>query len=440
MSAAPPVPSSIAVPVEGLWAGRARRWAKILSAYFTAQVLTQLLGIAAGLLFVNLMPLREFALYTLAFSVVTFFNFLSDLGSTTSLLHFFHRAGREGSAFEPYFAAVLSLRRAAFLLGAVAVAIAFPLAAAAKGFGWEEIALVTAGILGCVWFQIQSSIRILALRLHGRYTQSYRAEVGGTLLRLLVAGLMVVTGQLGAWLGVAASAAASGLSTALSRSARPAAAPAESLRLYRRQILRYLLPTLPSALYFSVQGPLVVWLSATFGSTRTLAEVGALGRLALIVGIFSGLTGVVFLPRLAAITGDQLYRVRCLQYGFALALIMAGLLAAAALLPRLFLLLLGPHYGGLHRELLLIVAGSGLAVLGSYVANVNLGRGWSRFQGLAVVGELSGQILLVKLLSLSTTAGVLWFTLLSAATGLLCQCVILALGFTRPSWVHWRDA
>jgi O-antigen/teichoic acid export membrane protein len=438
MSAAPPVPSAIAPPVEGLWAGRARRWAKILSAYFTAQVLIQLLGIAAGLLFVNLMPVREFALYTLAFSVVTFFNFLSDLGSTTSLLHFFHRAGQEGSAFEPYFAAVLSLRRAAFLVGAVTVAVAFPLAAAAKGFGWGEIALVTAGVLGCVWFQIQSSIRILALRLHGLYTQSYRAEVGGTLLRLLVAGVMVVTGQLGAWLGVAASAAASGLSTALARSGRLAAAPAGGLRPYRRQILGYLLPTLPSALYFSVQGPLVVWLSATFGSTRTLAEVGALGRLALIVGIFSGLTGVVFLPRLAAITGDDLYRVRCLQYGLALAVIMAGLLATAALLPRLFLLLLGPHYSGLHRELLLIVAGSGLAVLGSYVTNVNLARGWIRFQGVTVAAELAGQILFVKLLPLATTAGVLRFTLLSAATGLLCQCVVLALGFRRPGWVRWR--
>ena len=56
-----------------------------------------------------------------------------------------------------------------------------------------------------------------------------------------------------------------------------------------------------------------------------------------------------------------------------------------------------------------------------------------------MVVELSGQILFVKLLTLSTTAGVLHFTLLSAATGLLCQCVILALGFTHPSWVHWRD-
>ncbi len=212
------------------------------------------------------------------------------------------------------------------------------------------------------------------------------------------------------------------------------------LRPYRRQILRYLLPTLPSALYFSVQGPLLVWLSATFGSTRTLAEVGALGRLALLVGIFSGLTGAVFLPRLTAITGDDLYRVRCLQFGFALAVVMAGLLAAAALLPRLFLLLLGPHYNGLHRELLFMVAGSGTAVLGSYVANVNLARGWSRFQGLAVVVELAAQIVFVRLLALSTTAGVLRFTLLSAATGLLCQCVILALGFSRPSWVHWREA
>ena len=119
---------------------------------------------------------------------------------------------------------------------------------------------------------------------------------------------------------------------------------------------------------------------------------------------------------------------------------MAGLLAAAALVPRLFLMLLGPHYNGLHRELLFMVAGSGTAVLGSYVANINLARGWIRFQGLTVMGELAGQILLVKLLPLSTTAGVLRFTLLSAAVALFCQCIVLALGFRRPSWVLWRSA
>src|SRR5689334_15236816 len=71
-----------ALALEGSGGGWISRWVRILAAYFSTQTLTQLAGIAAGLLFVNFMPVREFALYTLAFSVVNFFNFVTDLGST----------------------------------------------------------------------------------------------------------------------------------------------------------------------------------------------------------------------------------------------------------------------------------------------------------------------------------------------------------------------
>ena len=121
---------------------------------------------------------------------------------------------------------------------------------------------------------------------------------------------------------------------------------------------------LPSALYFSIQGPLTVWLATTFGAVRNIAEVGALGRLGLVVGIFSNLTGVVFLPRLARVSGEGLYRRRYLQFGGLLAAVALALLAAAAVAPRAFLFLLGPKYSGLERELLLMVAGAGLTLLG----------------------------------------------------------------------------
>ena len=75
---------------------------------------------------------------------------------------------------------------------------------------------------------------------------------------------------------------------------------------------------------------MIVWLAATFGGTRDIAEVGALSRLGLLVGIFSSLTGVVFLPRLAHVTDDRLYRARVLQFG-ALYLTIAGALMAATL-------------------------------------------------------------------------------------------------------------
>ena len=73
--------------------------------------------------------------------------------------------------------------------------------------------------------------------------------------------------------------------------------------------------------------------------------MGALGRLGLLVGIFSSLTGVVFL-RLARIADERLYRRRFLQFGAALAAVALAMFVAATALPGLFLFLLGKHYSG----------------------------------------------------------------------------------------------
>ncbi|HEX5758313.1 MAG TPA: hypothetical protein VF121_03900, partial [Thermoanaerobaculia bacterium] len=212
----------------------------------------------------------------------------------------------------------------------------------------------------------------------------------------------------------------------------------EPLAHYRRRVLRYLLPTLPSALYFAFQGPLLVWLAAAFGAARTIAEVGALGRLGLVVGLFSGLTGVVFLPRLARLADDRLYRRRYLQFGALLAAVALGLLAAAWVAPGPFLWLLGESYAGLGRELRLVVAAAGLTLLDGYLVAVNMARSWTRWQGAAVGGLVAAQAALLALLPLGTTAGVLRFGVLSAAAALAGQAAIAWLGFTRPAAVAWE--
>ncbi|HEV8577578.1 MAG TPA: hypothetical protein VGX68_00740 [Thermoanaerobaculia bacterium] len=415
---------------------RIRRWSKILSAYFTFQTFTQLAGFAAGVLFYRFMSIRESALYALAFSVITFFNFITDLGSSTSLVYFFHRTQGEGEMMQRYTAAVLSLRRAAFALGAAGVLLVFPWVGVSKGFGVQETLLVTACILPGVWFQISSSVRVLLLRLRDRYDLSYRAELAGSGLRLLLALILVASGLLRAWLGVLTSALGSATVASLARPDRPTAVEGD-LRPYRRQVLRYLLPSLPSALYFSIQGPLIVWLAATFGSTRNIAEVGALGRLGLAVGMFSNLTGVVFLPRLARISDDGRYRMRYLQFGSLLLAVALAMVLTAAVVPDLFLWLLGPHYAGLRGELLLVVAGAGFNLLGGYAVSVNLARSWNRWEGIAVVILMMVQACLVAILPLGTTYGVLLFNVGTAATGLLLQLLIALGGFTRPRWVQW---
>ncbi len=416
---------------------RLRRWARVLAAYFSAQVLTQVLGLAAGLLLVRTMPVREFALYTLATSVVTFFTFVSDLGSTSSLLYFFHRAAQEGGAFTLYLAAVRSLRRLAFAGGAAVVAVALPRTALAKGFGAAEIALCTTGVLLCVWFQIGSSLSVLALRLDDRYGQSYRAEIAGGGVRLGSAAAMALSSRLYSWLAVLGNAAAIGMVALLARS--PAHQPPDRAGLapYRRQVLRYLLPTLPSALYFSIQGPLVIWLAATFGATRNIAEVGALSRLGMLLSLFSNLSAIVFLPSLSRLADERLYRTRCIQFGTVMVAVAVAMVSAVALFPHALLALLGTHYAGLTREQILVVCGSGITLVGGYLVGVNLARSWTRWQGLAMLCLALGQAALVKLLPLGTTRGVLVFNVLSALIGLTMQLLIAILGFTRPRLVHW---
>jgi hypothetical protein len=367
---------------------------------------------------------------------VTFFTFLSDLGSTSSLVFFFRRSRGEEGELRRFVAAVLSLRKGAFLTGALAVAAVFPRVAAARGYGPRESWPVVAGIVLCVWFQLSSSVRVLALRLLDRYGQSYRAEVAGSGLRLAFAVAMATAGALWAWLGVLSAGLGTALTSFLARPVRPARV-AEALGPYRRQILRYLLPSLPSALYFSIQGPLTVWLAATFGSARNIAEVGALGRLGLIVGIFSNLTGVVFLPRLARITDEKAYWERYLQFGALLLGVAAAMLLAAMAVPDLFLFLLGRKYSGLHRELLLTVGSAGLTLLGGFAVSVNLARSWNRWEGLAVVLLIVSQAAMVAVLPLSRTSGVLSFNLLSGAVGLSLQLMITLTGFFRPRWVQW---
>lgn len=437
-----PPPSDVATPDAGRGFGqtlsfRLVQWTKIFSAYFSAQSVAQLLGIGAGILFIRYLPKEEFALYTLAFSVVSFFHFVTDLGSTSSLVHFRRKALTQGEDFAAYEAAVLSLRRSIFLLGSVAVVVAFPFLAIVKGFPALDAMLAGCAIAAAVWFQLVSSIRLLTLRLHDRYGRSYRAELLGGAVRLGLAAVIVVSSLLRAWLGVLAGAVASAVVAWAARDPQREGSPVSDLTPYRKRVVRYLLPTLPSALYFSIQGPLVVWLAATFGDSTNIAEVGALGRLGLVVGLFSGLTSVVFVPRLALVTDPRHYRLRYFQYGAFMALLAGALLGAAALAPDAFLFVLGPHYAGLYRELLLTVAGSGLTLLGGYAVAINFARSWNRWQGAAAGLLFLGQVAFVMLVPLGSTAGVLTFNALTAALGLVLQLTINLLGFARPRWVAW---
>jgi O-antigen/teichoic acid export membrane protein len=417
------------------WLGRLGRWIPLLSTYFGAQAVVQAAGLVAGLLIVRALPVEAFGLYTLATSMLTAATYLTDLGSTASLTYFARRAVESGGALDTWIAAVRSLRLAGLAAAAAVVLLALPWVGAARGFPLLDLVASTILVVLTLAGSVVLGIRLHVLRLDLDVNRAYRAELVGALLRLGAAAALLLLAVRQAAFALAGAALAAWVSVVLAQGRRVGEAGATAA--HRREVLRYLLPTLPSGLYFAVQGPLVVWLATAFGGVQTLAEVGALGRLGLVFSLFSALPTTLFLPRLVNLTDERAWRMRVLGYCGVLILLLAGAFSVLAAFPGLLLRLIGPAYDGLDAELQLVFAGAAMGQLGGYFVGVNYSRSWLRWQGLAAALMVAGQAALAVSMPLGTTAGLLWFNLASGTLGLALQVGIWSIGVARPKVVSW---
>lgn len=406
--------------------------ATFFAVHFTLQIVTM----ATGLLFIHTLSVEQFAIYTIATSVLLTFSFATDLGSSTALLHFFHQSQRGHEPFADMTNAVLSLRRWLFLAG-TPVAIGMLLVwGRSNGLTPFQIAAASALVLATVWVQVQGTTRIVILRLENAYARSYRAEVVAALARLGAALAIIAAGRTTAiWALATALVSACALTWVAFDGRMPRVAPAAAA--LQRKVVRFLAPTLPGAVYFAVQGQLVIWCAAWFGNLTLVANMGALGRIGLIVGAFGALSGVVLLPRLVQIADERLFERRLWQFAAILTAIASALFGASLLVPSAFLWLLGATYDSLSRELPLIVLASGISLVAAYFGAVGSARSWNRLQPAALVVMMAAQVLMIVWLRLDTTMGVAWFAVGSSVAGLVAQLGIVIIGLVRPSWVAW---
>lgn len=438
---APEVPlaeaGELAAPAPlGSWT-RAARFLRSVIAFVSAQAVAQALALVAGFVLVRVLPVEEFALYTLLSSVLVLTSVLSDLGATSSLLNFFRVTAGGEAAFARYVAAVRSLRGR--LVVVVLPVLAIWLLIGVRGTGrspGELAALLLMLTLAVVW-GVEAPIRLTVRRLRGAWTTVYRSEIGAALTRaagaVLVATILPATAlvasafaALSAWVGVllAGDAGTSGV--------------AGSVVEARREVGRYLVPVLPDTIYFALQGQVAIWLSAFAGSTRQVAEVGAVSRLALVFAVLNSLATTFLAPKLAAIADDGAQRRATLRYAGFVAVLAAALVAVAWLFPAPLLWILGAEYAGLRLELRLVTLASAASLVCGLFVLLNRTRSWTRWLWLLILIALGAQVAWVTLVGVDSAASVLGMTVLVAGLLLAGQAATTIVGFRRPAWVQWR--
>jgi hypothetical protein len=373
------------------------------------------LGFLAGFAALWLLPVSQFAFYTVANSMLGTLTVLTDCGVVQGVLAHGGRSWQDRAALGRTLASGGALRRRLAVVSTLAAVPILYLLLRQQG-ATLPIALVTSlSIMPMFLATLSGQLLEVVLKLHQEIRPLQRIQLRGAALRLLLTAGAVAAFPY-AWIASAASGLAQVWATLSTRrlTAGLVDLDAEPESEATSAIVSQIKRMAPGAVYYALAGQINVWLISILGTARSVAEVGALGRLTMAFGILTGIMSLLYVPRFARLPhGGARARRLFLAMQAALGLGLGAVVVLTWLFPGAVLALLGPKYASLRDQVTLAVAGGAAGLLASATYSLSAARGVVLSPIVVLPTAIAIQILLAVTLPVWTVAGVLWLALLS---------------------------
>lgn len=396
-------------------------WTKLLTRFLSLEALVQGLTFACGILLVRVLPKSEYALFTVANTMQATMNLMADNGIGSGLTAIGGRVWQDKFRFGQLIATAMRLRR---IFAVISVTLVTPLLfwmLMRNGASIQYGGILTAFVLLGFYFQLTIGVLIPVPRLHLEVNRIQNLNVWYSAMRfgLLVIAYAILLNKMNTAVALLAAAVSLGLQEIILRRWVPEMADmkAPPHEGDRREILSIVRAQAPNSIYYCVQSQLTVWLISAFGSAQGVAEVGALGRLAVIFAVLSSVMGNVIYPRFARVQEGALLWKRYWQILGGHAALAAGLLALAGLFPEALLWVLGSKYSHLGPELFLMILSAVLFSVLACMWQLNVARGWIVSPMLMIPIGIVVQVILIFVFDVTTVRGVLLMNIYSMIPG-----------------------
>src|SRR5262245_11477811 len=262
------------------------RRTKLLGKFVTVQVAVQAMGVASGILLVRALSQTEYAYFTLANSMMATMAILADSGIGIALSSIGGKVWQDRQRFGELINTALRMRRYLAAVAAVAVTPIMIWLLLSNGASKLYAVVITLIVLLGVNYQLLTGVLMIVPRLRSQITRVQKLDS-------LVAGsrLLLVSAAFFLFLDAAVAIAASIIGVALqyillSRWVRDGIEPSAPVNNDdRRTMVGIVKHQAPNAVFYCLQGQLTVWLISVFGTTKNIAEVGALGRLGMVFSV-----------------------------------------------------------------------------------------------------------------------------------------------------------
>jgi O-antigen/teichoic acid export membrane protein len=388
-------------------------WLKLISIIGGAQLIVQIIGLLSGIIVIRLLPTHEYGLYTLANTMLGTMIVLADGGISSGVMSQGGKVWRDKEKLGIVLATGLDLRKK-FAIGSLLIAIPFLIYLLRHhNASWLMSILIVVSLIPAFFTGLSGTLLQIAPKLNQDIHPLQKNNVISNAIRLVLIVMMLFTFP---WAYIAIIAA--GISQVWANTnLRTISSPYADWKqtpdpVIRKEILTFVKRILPGAIYYCVSGQITIWLISIFGNTTAVAQIGALGRLGVMLSVFSTILSTLVLPRFARLPEDRIKLLKTfflIQLSiFVLGIFIIGLVY---LFPSQVLWILGKEYGNLQTELVLSIAGSCLGLVAGSSFGLSSSRGWAINPLLSIPLTIGAIIVGIIIIDISTLIGILKFNL-----------------------------
>jgi O-antigen/teichoic acid export membrane protein len=399
--------------------------------FLSREAVVQGLNFVGGICVVRALSVHEYAWYTIAVTMMGAGSVLSDMGVSAALMSVAGRLWPDRAKINRVFTVAFEARAKFFALFGVAIFVAGMLLLARAQASWPLAVTIMALVVAVSFFQLNFDLTAVLPKLEQNLKQLQQITISGAFLRLVLLAALIVWPHV--LTALVAALVAIGLQAAAIRRRYSVRAQDTGFALdeVKQEFAKVARRQAPASIYFCLQGQLNVLLLGYFGNATQIAQLGALGRISVLLVVMQSAFSSIVMPRFSVLK-DR--REMLHKYCAAVVLflcVIAVFLAVAALFPAAVLAVLGNKYAGLHGELLLILGSAALWVIEALLFSLNMSRAWIMPSWIQVVITLALQGVLLCFMRVDSIASVVIFSSVSPVVSIAVYGVAACLHFRK---------
>ncbi|WP_219921519.1 lipopolysaccharide biosynthesis protein [Rufibacter sp. XAAS-G3-1] len=408
---------------------RVFEWGKIIAITGSSQILVQAVGFLSGILIIRMLSTTEYALYTIANTMLGTMLVLTNGGIVTGLISEGSKVWQDKDKLGAVMVTGMELRnKFSFFSLIIAIPIMLYLLLH-HGSTWLMSCAIVISIIPIYFLTLSGALLEIPAKLTQDIVKLQKIQIGSNLLRLIFVSVLLfispwafvvllAAGIPQLWTNIRIRKAITGY-TNLHQRTEPGV---------RDKIISVVKKILPGSVYYCLSGQITIWLISVFGTTSSVAQIGALGRLAMVLSIFTIVFNTLVTPRFARLPNESnILLTRYTQITAGTIAFFLVIILFTWLFPKEILWILGESYSNLESEIVFYIIGTSISMTAGGIFSLYISKGWIINPIVSIPISLLSVSILIFTIDISTLSGILIFNIIIATSELLMHSIFVIL-------------